>query len=817
MKIQLLRTILVVLLVFFIIPLSSFAYDQYESMEVGETKTFYFPSEVTNRAGMMYAYNCSSDHINNVEVISYTNTSVTVKAVAYTQSQVHIRFDYWWYENNYGRHDTHMVHIDLNGGGGGGGNTGSDYNPSNYDIDYGSWGTITVEEGKTTTVYCQYNTPNPSKVHSILWSDYNQFSYEITSQSSSSCTIKGRVATSGGKLWCLMKYGSNSYKAYYTVVVKESTTPTLSLSANPAGGVIDIGTKVYLTASNSSADIYYTLNGSQPTTNSSRYTSSGITINESCTLMAYAKKSGYNDSPVMTWIFTIEENQTKILIDATNFPDEIFRNYLLEQDYGKDGVLTKSEISGVTELKVREMNIGSLIGIEFFTALKELDCYKNKITSLDLTANTALTSVICCENQLTDINLSKNVALTKLNCGYNSQLTLIDVSKNVNLEELIVWATNLAELDVTNNTKLIELSGSSSTITSLDLTKNTLIKKLSWRGALESLDLSRNKALTSLSCSENQITSLDLSNCTQLETLWCERNQLTSLILPNSSKLASFWMDHNRIRGNAMDLLINSLPTNKTNEPHTFRLHLSDNGYKFLFDGYSENVCTKKQVAAIKAKGWTPLWYNNGGWVEYNGGYDFVIIAKNCSREYGEDNPEFEYEVSGGELTGTPILSCWASKTYDVDTYNISVDQGTVQGSMAGITGKLTVNKAPLTVSVESCTRKEGEPNPDFILHYSGWKNNQNESVLKVKPTATTAATTNSPVGIYDIVVSGGEAINYSFNYVNGKLTVNPPSGIEDVNADCNTNSRVFSLSGQRLTSPKKGINIIGRKKVIVK
>ena len=225
----LLKSFIAGIMMSFIMPLYTFAYDQYESMNVGETKTFYFPSEVTNRASAMYAYNCSSDHINQVEVVSYTNTSVTVKALAYTQSQVHIRFDYWWYENNNGRHDTHMVHIDLNGGGGGG-NTGSDYNPNNYDIDYGSWGAINVEEGSTTTVYCQYDIPNPSKVKSILWSDYQQISYEITSQSSTSCTIKGRIASSGGKLWCLMKYGNTSYKAYYTVNVKESTKQTLSLS-----------------------------------------------------------------------------------------------------------------------------------------------------------------------------------------------------------------------------------------------------------------------------------------------------------------------------------------------------------------------------------------------------------------------------------------------------------------------------------------------------------------------------------------------------------------------------------------------------------
>ena len=31
-------------------------------------------------------------------------------------------------------------------------------------------------------------------------------------------------------------------------------------------------------------------------------------------------------------------------INSANFPDDIFRNYLLAQNYGQDGVLTKDEI-----------------------------------------------------------------------------------------------------------------------------------------------------------------------------------------------------------------------------------------------------------------------------------------------------------------------------------------------------------------------------------------------------------------------------------------------------------------------------------------
>jgi len=195
--------------------LSALAFDQYERMTVGETKTFYFPSEVTSRSGSMYSYNCTSDYINNVEVVSYTKTSVTVRALKYTTSTVNIRFDYWWSENGYNRTDTHMVHIDLSDGSGP--DNDPDLDPNNYDFDYGCWGSITVKVGATKTVYHNHSIPYPEKVKSIVWSSMRNYGYEIISQNQSSCTIKGTFEISGQKLWCLMKYGSTSYKGYYTV------------------------------------------------------------------------------------------------------------------------------------------------------------------------------------------------------------------------------------------------------------------------------------------------------------------------------------------------------------------------------------------------------------------------------------------------------------------------------------------------------------------------------------------------------------------------------------------------------------------------
>ena len=59
----------------------------------------------------------------------------------------------------------------------------------------------------------------------------------------------------------------------------------------------------------------------------------------------------------------IMQARADVTINATNFPDENFRNWLLVQDYGSDGVITDDEIAGITEIYVIDTSIASLKGI----------------------------------------------------------------------------------------------------------------------------------------------------------------------------------------------------------------------------------------------------------------------------------------------------------------------------------------------------------------------------------------------------------------------------------------------------------------------
>ena len=208
---------------------------------------------------------------------------------------------------------------------------------------------------------------------------------------------------------------------------------------------------------------------------------------------------------------------------------------------------------------------------------------------------------------------------------------------------------------------------------------------------------------------------------------------------------------------------------------------------------------------------------------EYKDVHPVVITANSYTREYGDANPVFEFTSEGAALDGVPEITCEATESSPVGIYDIVVKQGTLKNyNVNYVVGTLTVTKAPLIVSVGNYTREYGQDNPEFTLTYSDYKNGENESILMKKPTATTDATKESPIGDYIIRISGGEAQNYNFNYVDGKLTITEPSRI-DTSLNDGKPFEVYNLNGQKVCNNKshnflsKGVYVVNGKVVIVK
>lgn len=157
-----------------------------------------------------------------------------------------------------------------------------------------------------------------------------------------------------------------------------------------------------------------------------------------------------------------------------------------------------------------------------------------------------------------------------------------------------------------------------------------------------------------------------------------------------------------------------------------------------------------------------------------------VVRAQDASKSYFEENPTLSYLCTGfaqGDnadmFTVKPKLTTTATLQSPAGIYPIEVSGAEIKNyQLSYEKGTLTIDKRTLTVSTCDYTRAYGEENPEFVLAYKGFVNNEDENVLMAKPKASTVADKNTDTGVYDITIANGVAENYAFNYVGGKLTI---------------------------------------------
>ncbi len=173
--------------------------------------------------------------------------------------------------------------------------------------------------------------------------------------------------------------------------------------------------------------------------------------------------------------------------------------------------------------------------------------------------------------------------------------------------------------------------------------------------------------------------------------------------------------------------------------------------------------CRNKYIQA-------PFWKN---FTHIEESTPIIVRAKSYSRQYGDENPVFEFETEGTALDGTPEIVCSAAINTPVGTYTIEVKQGSVKNYNVHFeNGTLTVTKVPLTIFAGNYTKKQGDAMPVFKASYVGFKNGEDESVLRKQPAFSCEANETSAPADYAVTVSDAEAENYDISYEQGRLTV---------------------------------------------
>ena len=227
-----------------------------------------------------------------------------------------------------------------------------------------------------------------------------------------------------------------------------------------------------------------------------------------------------------------------VAINKTNFPDAVFREYVSNNfDTNKDGKLTDAEAKTVRQLNIIGRGIANLKGIEYFTALTNLSCGNNKLTSFDASKNIALVFLSCAGNKLTSLNTKGCKSLVNLQCQNNKLITL-DLSSCTALSELHCNGNKLTSLNLSGCKKLSYLDCHDNHLNTLDVQGFSKLYYLDCKyNKLKSLNVKNCKKLTSLECYENRLTTFDTTGLNALTSFDCSHNRLTSLSVKGKKSL----------------------------------------------------------------------------------------------------------------------------------------------------------------------------------------------------------------------------------------------------------------------------------------
>lgn len=281
-------------------------------------------------------------------------------------------------------------------------------------------------------------------------------------------------------------------------------------------------------------------------------------IDETYEMIPVPKK----EDPAISKEYIISDEDRKagiedVSIDDKNFPDENFRKVVKEEfDSNKNDVLDKDEIINARKIDLIESDNGtevkSVEGIEKlsfledaslgYSEISEIDISKNlnlrrlslastKVFNLDTSNNQLLWYLDFIGTNVSSIDLTKNPKLEQIH-GVDSKIKEIDVSKNPELLRLDVCRTAISKIDVSNNPKLFALNFEETGVSEIDVSKNKdLYEVYASNSKISEIDVSNNEKLGHIRVTGTKVKNLDLSHNPNLVFVMAEETDMKTLDL----------------------------------------------------------------------------------------------------------------------------------------------------------------------------------------------------------------------------------------------------------------------------------------------
>lgn len=231
---------------------------------------------------------------------------------------------------------------------------------------------------------------------------------------------------------------------------------------------------------------------------------------------------------------------TFIPVTSYYFPDSSFREAIIEEvdnitlvqgafaDYYFIGMI---DFSNIYELSLSDRNISSLEGIEYFFALRTLDCSNNSIEELDVSNFVSLQELNCSNNNISELDLYNNQCLKTLDCSNN------------NIESLLFADVSPCSGDcyVCNELRRLNLNHVSGTVVEVEDPWGNTSYECNCPDSRNSRCNAYRYLIESIDCSNNNISEFNISSCPNLSSLNCSNNYIEIIHIGNNTTLKNVY------------------------------------------------------------------------------------------------------------------------------------------------------------------------------------------------------------------------------------------------------------------------------------
>ena len=176
-----------------------------------------------------------------------------------------------------------------------------------------------------------------------------------------------------------------------------------------------------------------------------------ITVTVDASELPAERKDTIHLASGVTTAFVVIKQQAQYEDITTFVTDANLKAALLSLfDANSNGKVSSAEVNSVKVADLSGKQIASIEGLQYLTALEELNISNNALDTIDLSRVPFLTALDCSNNQITALDLTTLTDLVTLKCNGNTswETNYIDISANTQLTTLEVTNSNITYVKV---------------------------------------------------------------------------------------------------------------------------------------------------------------------------------------------------------------------------------------------------------------------------------------------------------------------------------------------------------------------------------